>query len=253
MRSLALAWVTLSLLMVAGCKDQTELDREAFDGLYKDYSARYHEKMVASTDAASSAQIAAEAARIWDDVFGSQRELLRRRCEQTLADLDDAPEIDESLYLEVARGERQEPDEEQPKGIILKQFVWNPLGAAQMGLNTWLARVLTPESFQKRSIVAANARLIWEAVDRNVDRPTLALRQGPMVFLVSISNQGDYYQLETIRWLRPKSLGPIRVRQPDAPADATPAETLEGAPAVPPDDAADTPAEEGAADNAPQG
>jgi len=178
-------------------------------------------------------QVTAEAARIWDEVFSPHKALLTKRIQEILTDLDTCPPIQEDLYNEVASGARVEPAADQPQGIVLKQFLWNPIGAAQMGLNNWLARLLQQQSFGMRSVMAANAPMFWEVTDRTVDRPKLVLRQGPMVYTVDLSRKDDYYQVDKIRWLRPKSMGPVVM--PTPPADAQPPAapgTLPAAPAT---------------------
>ena len=75
-----------------------------------------------------------------------------------------------------------------------------------MGLNNWLAPILNPNAFGLRSVMTANAGLFWEAIDSNLDHPILQLRQGPMIFIVNLSRKDDYYQVDKIRWLRPKAM-----------------------------------------------
>jgi len=41
-----------------------------------------------------------------------------------------------------------------------------------------------------------------------------------MVYTVDLSRKDDYYQVDKIRWLRPKSMGPVVM--PTPPADAQP-------------------------------
>lgn len=224
---------------VIGCGDtgagKTETEKE-FQKLYKQFSARFYEKMTTQAEALQPIQVTAEAARIWDEVFSPHRALVAKRVEEILKELDTCPPIQEDLYNEVASGARVDPPPDQPQGIVLKQFLWSPIGSAQMGLNNWLARLLQQQSFAMRSVMAANAPMFWEAIDRNVDRPKLCLRQGPLVFTVDLSRKDDYYQVERIRWLRPKSMGPLQPPPPpptETPATGTPpAGTLP--PALPP-------------------
>jgi len=198
--------------MAVGCgelgsgKSATE---KKFEDLYKQYSSRFHEKMTTEAEKMTAEQITAEATRIWDDVFGSQKDLLRQRVEEILADLDMAAPVNENDCVEVASGSRVEPSREEALGAIPKQFLWNPVAAAQMGLNNWLSRLLQPKSFGLRSVLLANAGIFWEVLDRNVEHPQLLLRQGPMLYVVEVSRQGDYYQMEKVRWLRPKLMGPV--------------------------------------------
>jgi hypothetical protein len=231
---LAAGWV----LWAAGCGESgSSASQEEFQKLYKQYSKNFHEKMVGSAENLQPVQITAEAARIWDETFAGHKEVLAQRVREMLKELDAAPALQEDVYLEVASGSRVEPAADQPKGIILKQFLWSPIGAAQMGLNNWLAKLLQPKSFGVRSVLTANAGLLWEADDRNVDKPKLVLRQGPMVFKVELSRVDDYYQVEKVQWLRPKSMGPVNLKPPEG----TPAEP--GTEATPP---ADQPADKAA-------
>ena len=230
------ALAILMALTTVGCEpgkqdpSKTSAEKQ-FEDIYKQYSARFHEKMVGEAETLQPAQVMAEASRIWEDVFGPHQNLLKKRAEEILASLDTAKPFDEDLYLEVASGTRVEPPADQPKGVILKQFLWSPIGAAQMGLNHYLARLLQPQSFGVRSVLTANAGLFWEALDRNIDRPKLVQRQGPMLYVVEVSRAPEgYYQVEQIRWLRPKSMGPMQLPE-QAPAEGQPAT---GAPAVPP-------------------
>ena len=186
-------------------------------------------------------QITAEAARIWDETFSGHKDLLKKRVAEILKELDAAPAFQEDLYLEIAAGTRVEPAADQPKGIVLKQFLWNPVGAAQMGLNNWLAKLLKPQSFGVRSVLTANAGLFWEAEDRNIDKPKLVMRQGPMIYKVELSRVDDYYQVDKVRWLRPKSMGPVNLQKPDGTPGDTPAEKPAEKPAAAP---AEKPAEQ---------
>ena len=228
---LTVAWATA----IIGCGDtgsKTDTEKE-FLKLTKQYSARFYEKMTTQAETMQPVQVTAEAARIWDEVFSPHKALLGKRVQEILNDLDTCPPIQEDLYNEVASGTRVDPAADQPQGIVLKQFLWNPIGAAQMGLNNWLARLLQQQSFGMRSVMAANAPMFWEVTDRTVDRPKLVLRQGPMVYTVDLSRKDDYYQVDKIRWLRPKSMGPVVM--PTPPADAQPPAapgTLPAAPAT---------------------
>ncbi len=252
---LALSLATLVVCTLAGCQkpDDESADTTEFKRLYEEYSDRFHEKMIESAKTMTPAQITAEAARIWGDVFAGHQDVIEARVREVLADLDDAEPFDESLYVEIASGERVQPTENQPAGTAVKQFLWNPVGTAQMALNNWLARLLQRESFAMRRLLTANAGLFWKAVDRDINHPQLQMRQGPLVFTVSLMRKEDHYQVEKVRWLRPKSMGPIGITEEgeEAPADGegageTPApaegETGEAAPTTTPDTGAAEPA-----------
>ena len=228
---------TLLLLLatgLVGCKGQSaESDaKKEFQKLYQEYSARFHEKMVGSTETMKPAQITAEAARIWDDVFAGHQDVVDARIKHILQELGDAEPFNEELYVEIASGERVLPTDDQPTGIVIKQFLWNPVGAAQMALNNWLARLLGAKAFGLRQLLTANAGLFGEAVDRDIDHPKLQLRQGPMIFTVDLTRQTDFYRVDKVRYLRPKATGPITTTQPEEaietdapPGKATPKKT----------------------------
>jgi len=219
------------LALLAGCPTTAgdSATKEKFEDLYKEYSNRFHEKMVGTAETMQPAQVTAEAARIWNDVFGPHKALIEARVKEILADLDKAEPFDENLYLEVASGSRVKPTEDQPQGIVVRQFLWNPVGAAQMALNNWLARLLQPKSFNMRQLLTANAPLFWQALDADFNNPKLILKQGPMIFAVDLSRTDDYYQVERIRWLRPKAMGPLKL-----PEEGTQPTPPEGAGTTPP-------------------
>jgi hypothetical protein len=213
-----------------------------FQKLYKQYSARFYERMTTPEgEKMPPEKITAEAAKVWEEVFGPHKDLLAKRVEEILKDLDAAPAIQEDLYTEVATAMRKEPPPEQPQGAVMKQFLWSPVGAAQMGLNNWLSQLLQQQSFALRNIMTANASLLWETVDRNPDHPKLELRQGSMIYMVDLTRKDDYYQVDRIRWMRPKSMGPVAPATrsttggvPEAPATGTPATKPAAAPAAAP-------------------
>jgi hypothetical protein len=225
---LAVAWMAALIGCGESGAGKSDTEKE-FQKLYKQYSARFYEKLTTEAETMNAVQIMAEAARIWDEVFGPHKTLVAQRVDEILKDLDMAGPIQEDLYLEVASGSRTEPPPDQPRGIVLKQFLWNPIGAAQMGLNNWLVRLLAPQSFSARNVLQANAAMFWEAVDRNPDRPKLLLRQGPMIFIVDVIRKDDYYEIDKIRWLRPKIMGPLVVPSPSGgttpPVGTTPPAT----------------------------
>lgn len=231
---LALAWT----IGITGCSGGGPTPSEKdFQKLYREYSARFHEKMVTGAEMLPPIQITAEAARIWDEVFATHKDVLKKRCQEVLSDLDKGTVPQEDLYIEIASGSREAPAApaaETEKGIVLKQFVWNPMGAAQMGLDNWLRRLLQPNSYNVRTLLTANANLTWEAVDPNVETPKLLLRQGPMIFIVDLSRKDDYYQVDKIRWLRPKSMGPIAAPPATGTPETTPAPGTPPAPPVAP-------------------
>ncbi|MBM4018695.1 MAG: hypothetical protein FJ288_10275, partial [Planctomycetes bacterium] len=76
---------------VIGCGDtgagKTETEKE-FQKLYKQFSARFYEKMTTQAEALQPIQVTAEAARIWDEVFSPHRALVAKRVEEILKELD---------------------------------------------------------------------------------------------------------------------------------------------------------------------
>ncbi|MEA3366854.1 MAG: hypothetical protein U9R68_01925 [Planctomycetota bacterium] len=223
---------TLLLLLAAGligCEGRSAESpaKKEFQKLYQEYSARFHEKMVGSAQTMKPAQITAEAARIWDAVFAGHQDVVDARIKNILQELGDAEPFNEEMYVEIASGERVQPTDDQPTGIVVKQFLWNPVGAAQMALNNWLARLLGPKAFGLRRLLTANAGLFWKAVSRDIDHPKLQLRQGPMIFTVDLSRQTDFYRVDKVRYLRPKSMGPISITQPEE-GDQEPTPPQEG-------------------------
>jgi hypothetical protein len=215
MKNLACAVLTVCVLVAAGCSDRQEANRKQFEDLYKQYSDRFHEKMAAEHGQMTVSQVAIEAARMWNDVFDGHKDVVRRRAEDILRDLRDAPAIDEKEYNQVVQAS---PPEKEEEGIVLKQFLWSPVGAAQDYLNTLFAKVLQPADQTRQVVLTSHASIFWLAIDRNPERPKLMLRQGPWVFLIDLSRRDDYYYVDKLRWLQHVSIGPIRVEgAPGAP------------------------------------
>ena len=213
----------LILIAAAGCSDRLEANRKQFEDLYKEYSDRFHEKMATQASSMNPAQVAAEAARTWNNVFDGHKDIVRRRAEDILRDLRDAPAINEKQYNQVVQAS---PPEKEEEGLVLKQFLWNPVGAAQDYLNTLFAKVLQPPDQRRQAVLTSHATIFWLAIDRNPEHPKLMLRQGPWVFLVELSRHDDYYHADKLRWLQHVSMGPIRVEgtpeTPDKPSDTSP-------------------------------
>jgi hypothetical protein len=218
MKNLACAVLTVCVLVAAGCSDRQEANRKQFEDLYKQYSDRFHEKMAAEHGQMTMSQVAVEAARIWNSVFDEHKDIVRRRAEDILRDLRDAPAIDEKEYNQVVQA--SPPEKEIEEGIVLKQFLWNPVGAAQDYLNNLFTKVLQPADQTRQVVLTSHATIFWLAVDRNPERPKLMLRQGPWVFLVDLSRRDDYYYVDKLRWLQHVSMDPIRVE--GAPVEGAP-------------------------------
>ena len=213
----------LILFASAGCSDRQEANRKQFEDLYKEYSDRFHEKMASGSGQMMPSQVAAEAARTWNNVFDGHKDVVRRRADDVLRDLRDAPTINEKEYNQVVQAA---PPEKEEEGLVLKQFLWNPVGAAQDYLNTLFANVLQPADQTRQAVLTSHATIFWLAIDRNPEHPKLMLRQGPWVFLVELSRRDDYYHADKLRWLQHVSMGPIRVEgapgTPGKPSGAGP-------------------------------
>ena len=209
----------------AAAPDDAAVKKE-FDRLYQDYARRFHAKMIAEGESLRPEQITVMAAVMWEQVFGPRKDIVRARAEMILKDLQDAEPISEHLFFEVAGASRTAPVATPPSGLIAKQFAWSPVGIAQKGLEEWLVRLLTPLSLTVRQAVLANAGLTWQVLNRDADAPVLVQRQGPMLYIVRLSRHDDYYQVDGVRWLRPKTMGPIIVppAEPAPPAQPAPAE-----------------------------
>ncbi|MCX5647897.1 MAG: hypothetical protein NTX40_02195 [Planctomycetota bacterium] len=224
----------LILFAAAGCSDRQEANRKQFEDLYKEYSDRFHEKMATQAGSLNPAQVAAEAARMWNNIFDGHKDIVRRRAEDVLRDLRDAPAINEKEYNQVVQAS---PPEKEEEGLVLKQFLWNPIGAAQDYLNTLFANVLQPADQTRQAVLTSHAAIFWLAIDRNPERPKLMLRQGPWVFLVELSRRDDYYHADKLRWLQHVSMGSIRVEgapgAPGKPSGSSGAGTPPKAPETP--------------------
>jgi hypothetical protein len=201
-------------------REPSEAEKQ-FNQLYCRYSSQFHERMVAEAERLSQAEIAAEASRIWDEVFGPHKDLLRKRSEELLAALTAAARVDEGLYYEVMCCNRCDGGD-CGEGAVPKQVAWNPVATAALALDRLLARVMQPNSYAVRSTLVSHAVLTWEAVDRSLDRQRLLQRQGPLIFIVELARKDEGYRAERIRWLRPKCMRPATVQQgpPAAPAEA---------------------------------
>ena len=199
------AWVAV----VSGCSSAptstSDTDKE-FQKLYKQYSARFYEKVTfQQVPNMTPQQVTAEATRVWDEIFGPHKDLLRRRVEETLKNLETAQPPQEDLFEEVFAWNRNEPPASQPAPLPPKQFLWNPIGAAQGVLAESLARLFAPPSAGIHAVMTANGGILWEALDRNLDHPKLLAREGPLLFLVDLTRVDDYYQVDKLRMLQPKS------------------------------------------------
>jgi hypothetical protein len=246
---LAAAWGLAAIGCSAPDSQQPASEKE-FGKLYKQYSDRFHDKIAKEADTLKPEQMAAEASRLWQETFGPHKALLKQRAAELLKALDPSPAIVESaekvggqpsctvgdkVYIEIASIAR-DPKAIAPQGDVAKHLLWNPMGAAQMALNNWLAVLLDQRAFAIRSVASNHASLTWEALDKNVDRPRLVLRQGPVLFTMDLARADDYYQVDKMRWLKEKSAGSVLSPEPRPPA-------APAAPVKPPEKPAEKPAE----------
>jgi hypothetical protein len=215
-------WVTVVVLvagvaLLVGCGNQSPSSEKEFDKLYKQYSARFYERMRMDTvdpETLNPTQVMLEAAKTWDEVFAPHKDLLKTRSEELLKNLDDAAPLQEDLYVEVFPPfKREDPIPDLTKANVPKQLFWSPTLCAANSLNEWLSGILQPPARAARQFMLGNAGLSWEAVDRNIDHPRLQVHQGPHVFQVDLTRVDDFYLATKVRWLKPKSMS-----TPSAPA-----------------------------------
>ena len=259
MKKALLCLVAVGALIILGCSGSgpgtpapSSSSEKEYSKLYKQYSTKFHEKMAQDVESLKGDEIGAEAERIWEETFGPRQALLKQRAAEILRDLDAAPAIADTgekidglpactvggtTYVEIAKFSPGTAAP-QPKEGIWKHLLWNPLSAAQLTLNTWLGFILPQRALANRSVTSNHAGLTWEAIDRNPDKPKLALRQGPVVFTVNLSGMDGYYKVDQMRLLRPKAMKSIF-----APDVTPPAEKPAAAPAAtPPEKPAEKPA-----------
>jgi len=234
MKAFLSALVAACVVVACGCgEDPKTATRKEFEHLYKEYSTRFHETIASKKGTMTGAEVATEADRIWNEVFGPHKDLVRRRAEDILAELDTAAPIDEKDYNQVIQAA---PPANEDERTALRHFLWNPIGAAQNYLNTLFTTVLQPEDRTRQAILSAHAALLWEAVARNPDHPKLLLRQGPWVFLADLSWNDDYYRVDRLRWLQHVGADLVRVEEgAGAPAPVVPAPPSPPPPATPPE------------------
>jgi hypothetical protein len=205
----------------AGCMASADANRTSgqtatakdFEKLYKQYSARFWERINApNSNLQSQADVFGLAAKTWDEVFAAHKDVVTARVKEMLGDLDKAAPVQEEPLEEVAKYSAA-PD--QFKGQPPKQLLWNPVSAASYFLNNVMLPILfQPQQMAVRNFLVGNATLYWEALDTNIDKPRLQLRQGPWVFQAELIRKDGYYEATQLRWLAPKG----SIRMPPAPA-----------------------------------
>ena len=174
-----------------------------FEKLHKEYTARLSGKLASADQNLSPSDIRSEALQTWDAVFGARHDVLRAYAAELLNQLDAAPAIQENLYA-VCMDVRPGIDIPDPmeSGAFMKPVFWNPLNTA----NEEMSLVFNGLGNKDHAAILAKA-VSWaqpalEAVDRNVDRPKLMVRAGPLVFLIDLSRKEDsYYEVDRVRWL----------------------------------------------------
>ncbi len=216
-------------------KEVSPADR--FDLLDAEFTTRFHLDMLRRAENLSKKEIEEEASRQWAEFFANHMDAVRGRAEALLAALPDAPPLDPEMFTVVARHAtllppptedaedeeatvptaRVEPAEAFPREPLLKHIAWNPLETARRGLDRWLDTLLTRRAKRKRETLLANVPCVWEAADRRPDAPALVLRQGPMVYRMTMLREGDFYRITAMEWMRPASMRPMRLRKPGRP------------------------------------
>jgi hypothetical protein len=250
---LAAGWALAAIGCSSSGPQPSSSSTKEFGKLYKQFADRFHDKMAEEGDALKAEQATTEAARLWEETFGAHKALLKQRCEELLNDLEPAPAIVESaekvdgqpactvagkVYTEVA-SVAQAPPSSQPAAAVPKHLMWNPMSAANMALNNWLVVLLDQRGMAVRSFTSSQASLTWEALDKNVDKPRLVLRQGPALYLVDLSRIDDYYRVDKIRWLKAKTAAKPVEKAAEKPAEKAAEKPAEKATEKP----ADKPAE----------
>jgi len=236
---LAVAWT----LALGGCTGggPTAAEKE-FQKLYRQYSDKFYERMTGQTEKMTTDMVYAEADRLWGETFGSHKDLIKRRAAEILAALDNAPPGVEGTDKVETRVDSKVEIRDVPNltlnGVVYselatftpradlpvyKQFQWNPVNAASIGVNLLLTPLLK-QNMIVRNILVENGGAIWEVMDRREsDKPKLMLRQGPLVFTVDLIQADDFYKIEKVRLLRAKSMGPLLFAEPGATGSGGPA------------------------------
>jgi hypothetical protein len=152
------------------------------------------------------------APRVWKEVFGPHRQLLRDAAREILARLSGATAIDETKYsaLGEARGltvGTVAPDNETVAKLepFLQITCWNPVVAADRPCALMFGSLLGPREAAKRALLNTVAPPVWQAIDRDSDHPKLVRRMGPEIVIVELEfrREGFYYPVRS-RWLRLK-------------------------------------------------
>jgi hypothetical protein len=222
-KSLVVAIVVTMGLVMAGCSGGgSSATEKEFQKLQRQYSDHFYELMGFQTGAMTIANVFHEGDRVWGEVFSSHGDLVKRRAGEILAALDtstakESQEKNEKADAEpvailtingvdyISLATYSAPD----KADIYRQIQWNPLNVANVGAN--IMRVGLRQDMNVLGILMENGGVLWEALDKNAEKPRLLLRQGPLAFTVDLLRVDDYYKLSKVRLFRQKSMGPLQL------------------------------------------
>jgi hypothetical protein len=201
---LAVAALIGFVTMMAGCSGGSgqSATTKDFEKLYKQYSAKFWEQMSQPNPGIKTPDdVIVLAAKLWGEVFTPHKDVLTARVKEMLADLEKAtpPKEGELETIATFKG-----PETAAGAVVPKQWLWNPMSAASFYLNNFmLQRLLAPQLQQIRNLLLMNATLYWEAVDTNIDKPKILLRQGTWVFTAELVRKDDYYDVVELKFMAP--------------------------------------------------
>jgi hypothetical protein len=155
----------------------------------------------------ASRRVFAIAATLRREVFGPHRNLMKRWFAEELAQLPDAPHIDERDYSSVREVTERDlrPIADLGGEARLSVPGHDPLSAANHGRFLATGPLSERRDWARRALLDSVALLYWEAVDRNVDRPVLSQKRGTEVVIVTMRLKDDlWYQVVRVQFLRLK-------------------------------------------------
>jgi hypothetical protein len=202
-----------------------------------DVLARFHaaveETIVPRLDEEATPSLTRDVARLAEQYLVPARVLLRERASWRLRCLPDAHlpsfagwETEAMSTDEITEITKAlEYDDRGGMGGMLVSGAWDPVSAARTWPNVMLGRSLTPSGMGKVAYLRSFSPLEAAAVDRNVDRPVVALAAAREVFVVRLRNDPrGYYVPERIEWHRkyphPAKVAARRTTPESAPAQA---------------------------------